>query len=106
MKIVNKAKEIEAFTTKEIDTIDLEKHGKNFHIKLTFDKGKGQLEIVMSKDAMKRLFAWYQLLKKGGDNMVFKFYKKPNNKNWKNVDMRLVLASREGYTFDDLEDEK
>ncbi|MHA1686371.1 MAG: hypothetical protein ACTSYD_08155 [Candidatus Heimdallarchaeaceae archaeon] len=56
MKIVNKAREIEAFTTKQLDNIVIEKNNDFYFIKCTFDKGKGQFEIILHKDDLKRLF--------------------------------------------------
>ena len=56
MKIVNKVKEIEPFSTKQLDNIIIEKNNDFYFIKCTFDKGKGQLELVIHKDEFERLF--------------------------------------------------
>ena len=55
MKIVNKAREIKAFTTKQLDNIVIEKNNEFYFIKCTFDKGKGQFEVVIHKDDFNRL---------------------------------------------------
>ena len=56
MKIVNKAKRIDEFTTKQLDYIIVERIDNSYHIKCTFDEGKGQFEIVLHKDIFKKLF--------------------------------------------------
>ena len=56
MKIVNKAREIEAFTTKQLDSIVIDKIDDFYYIKCTFDNGKGQFEIVIHKDEFRKLF--------------------------------------------------
>ena len=56
MKIVNKAREIPAFSTKQIDNIVMEKIDGTYYMKCTFDNGKGQLEIVLHEDVFKNLF--------------------------------------------------
>ena len=60
MKIVNKARGIEPFSTKQLDNIIVEKNNDFYFIKCTFDKGKGQLEIVLHKGDFKRLFGEFE----------------------------------------------
>ena len=66
MKIVNKAREIEAFTIYQLDNILVEKINDFYYIKCTFDKGKGQFEIVLHKDDFKKLFGQFEESKEIG----------------------------------------